>query len=97
MAKNTLIPQREFPNLERVLTEYGQKAEAYYRDELISKKKNASFTLLDSSGLIERKVKEVTIGLIVKTERTDGTLCLCASDCSLKVQKSSRLRLAGFL
>lgn len=48
MAKNTLIPQREFPNLERVLTEYGQKAEAYYRDELISKKKNASFTLLDS-------------------------------------------------
>lgn len=48
MAKNTLIPQREFPNLERVLTEYGQRAEAYYREELISKKKNASFTLLDS-------------------------------------------------
>lgn len=47
MEKNTLT-LGDFPNLARVLQEYGQKAEAYYRDELIKKGKNASFTLLDS-------------------------------------------------
>lgn len=45
MEENTLT---QFPNLMRVLHEYGKRAEAYYRDELIKKGKNASFTLLDS-------------------------------------------------
>lgn len=48
MAKNTLNTGILFPNLMRVLEEYGQKAEAYYRDELIAKGKNASYALLDS-------------------------------------------------
>lgn len=48
MAKNTLNTGTPFPNLLRVLEEYGQRAEAYYRDELIAKGKNASHTLLDS-------------------------------------------------
>lgn len=37
-----------FPNLAAILEEYGQRAEAYYRDELIAKGKNASYQLMNS-------------------------------------------------
>ena len=41
------------------------------------------FPLLDSSGLVERKVKEVAVGLVIETERADGTFRFCTSDSSL--------------
>lgn len=38
----------DFPHLRAVLEEYGKMAEAYYRDSLIAKKKNASYRLMSS-------------------------------------------------
>ena len=52
---------------------------------------------LDSSGLIERKIEEVGVGLVVESERTHRTLSLSTSDCSLEIEKSTRLRLTWLL
>ena len=52
---------------------------------------------LDASGLIEWKIEEMSIGLIVKTEGTHCTLCFCTSDCTFQCEKGPWLRLARFL
>ena len=49
---------------------------------------------LDAAGLIERQIQEVGMGLVVKTERTDGALRLRTADSGLDVQQFARLRFA---
>ena len=56
-----------------------------------------TLTLLDASGLIERKVEEVAVGLVIKTERAYSTLCFAAADGTLEVEKRSRFWLSRLL
>ena len=54
-------------------------------------------TFLDASCLVERKVEEVGVGVLVESERTDCSSCLGSADGCLDVEKRSRLRLSRLL
>ena len=68
--------------------------EKFYDDVDVSL---CAFSLLDSACLVERKVQEVTVCLVIETERAYCTLGLGTSYGSLEVQQCSWFRLSRLL